>query len=263
MGRHILAVALLCFAFSLILIKVVDVLFHIPGNSLTVIRGISAGEVLSYLGGVLAAIATGILSYLVYRKEKREITIEEEKVKPALFVTGFGGVEAKVRLVQPTPLNTVVSLMTDNPPQFSYGVYLDDSTDSGSGTKCARQYNFKFKFSGEIRCKRIIIDKIEFISTDKSKLSNSFLLQGEKSIFDAFENGNEYNLTLYCSYCKKEEMSEEMPWGSIKLYFRLQSLIGEEYSQTILVRKHFVGQYEFEGNIYSKAELLQSVEYDM
>lgn len=196
LGPVIVLCSIVVFLISIVLIKIVDCLFCTSGCEMTVIEHISAGEVLSYLGGVLSAIATGVLSYLVYRKEKRSIAIEEENARPALFVTMFGGVEADVNTFSCEPKNSIISILSGEPPEFSYGIYLVENKVEDSKFLCARRYNFKFKYSGEIRCKKIRINKIEFLPSDNSEKATDYTLQDEDSIFDAFECGKEYTLIL-------------------------------------------------------------------
>ena len=264
LGPIIVLCSIVVFLISIVLIKIVDCLFCTSGCEMTVIEHIAAGEVLSYLGGVLSAIATGVLSYLVYRKEKRSIAIEEENARPALFVTMFGGVETDVNTFSCEPKNSIISILSGNPPQFSYGIYLAEKRTKDSKSLCARQYNIKFKYSGEIRCTKIKINKIEFISSDNSKKNTNYILQGEDSIFDAFECGNEYELTIYYAYqVKATEGLPECPKESLKLYLTLYSINGEAYTQTILIKKHLMDKYEVDGTQYPRAEILQSVKYDI
>lgn len=264
LGPKIVLCSIVVFLISIALIKIVDCLFCTSGCEMTVIEHISAGEVLSYLGGVLSAIATGVLSYLVYRKEKRSIAIEEENARPALFVTMFGGVEADVNTFSCKPKNSIISILSGEPPEFSYGIYLAENKVEDSKFLCARQYNFKFKYSGEIRCKKIRINKIEFLPSDNSEKATDYTLQDEDSIFDAFECGKEYTLTIYYVYQpKSSEKLPECPKGNLKLYLTLYSINGEAYTQTILIKKHLVGMCEIDGTRYPRAEILQSVEYDI
>lgn len=264
LGTRIVLCSLVIFLGCIALIKIVDCLFKTPGNGMTAIAHISAGEVLSYLGGVLSAIATGVLSYLVYRKEKRSVIIEEENARPALFVTMFGGVEANVSTFLNEKKNTIISILSGNPPQFSYGIYLTEKGTKDSKSLCARQYNFRFKYSGEIRCKKIRINKIEFLSSDNPEKCTNFILQGEDSIFDAFECGNEYELTIYYAYqAKTTKDLPECPKGSLKLYLTLYSINGEAYTQTIHIKKYLMDAYEIGGTRYPRAEILRSVEYDI
>ena len=74
---------------AILLIKVIDYLFQKPGNTVTAIDTLSSGEVLTYLGGILAAIATGILSYLVYKIEARTAEVEREHAFPFLELLNF------------------------------------------------------------------------------------------------------------------------------------------------------------------------------
>lgn len=264
LGTKIVLCLIVVFLISIALIKIVDCLFCTPGCEMTVIKHISAGEVLSYLGGVLSAIATGVLSYLVYRKEKKSIAIEEENARPALFVTMFGGVEADVSTISFESKNSIISILSGKPPEFSYGIYLVENEVEDSKSLCARQYNFKFKYSGEIRCKKIRINKIEFLPSDNSEKATGYTLQDEDSIFDAFECGKEYTLTIYYAYQPKTSGKlPECPKGNLKLYLTLYSINGEAYTQTILIKKHLVGMYEVDGIRYPRAEILQSVEYDI
>lgn len=264
LGPKIVLCSIVVFLISIALIKIVDCLFCTSGCEMTVIEHISAGEVLSYLGGVLSAIATGVLSYLVYRKEKRSIAIEEENARPALFVTMFGGVEADVNTFLCEPKNSIISILSGEPPEFSYGIYLVKNEAETSKSLWARQYNFKFKYSGEIRCKKIRINKIEFLSPDNSEKNIGYTLRDEDSIFDAFECGKEYTLTIYYAYqAKTSENLPECPKGNLKFYLTLYSINGEVYTQTIIIKKHLVGMYEIDGTRYPRTEILQSVEYDI
>lgn len=238
----IIGIAVLFFLISLMLIIVIEVIFKKHGDCML----ISPGDLLAYSGGILAAIPTGVLSYLVYRQEKRAVHLEDEKSRPMLFLTELRGTEARPRDIIPKTPNFLSTIVTEGSPDFSYGIFLTDIASISADNRNARQYTFRFKFSGEIRCKQIQINKIALEYADNSKPKQEFDIEGQNSIFDAFENENKYVLSLYRSYSSESDLD----WD-FRFDLTLTTLMGEEYRQTIRAKKFMADE----------VELLYSVEY--
>ena len=250
---------------SLIVIVIVDRLFSIPGNSLTAMTKIQAGDVLSYLGGVLSCIATIVLSYLVYGIEKTANQRENEKSCPCLTVEAFNEDYPENRYMNVTlahdisnfPKDTSESFYVASPEKGTFlpAIVIPDISKNDVSCKM-KQYIMEFLYTGDIRCKEISIGDI-FLYDKHQQLvwhgSTNFKHRG------ILTNGD--TLTVYLYYVS--DNIQKIENGIIRFSYKYITLTGESGEYEIEIKKQeiplAINQGEFQRN--GVAEVLKEIKY--
>lgn len=229
---RIAGVAILALLLSFLVIPLVDHLFRVPGSSITALESIGAGDVLTYMGGVLTCIATLILSYLVYKIEQNNRQMELERTFPCLTVSAFN----EDPMILEEVFQSSIDWNSITPDNFfvaspSTGSFIPSIviTNGKSPTKCSKikQYIIGFQYTGDIRCKVVSIDRICLYTKESTLAVDSCCNYKYPTILS---NGD--TICFYLYYIS--ENTEEVTNGKIRI----------EYSYTTL--KEQQGTYEVE-----------------
>lgn len=235
-GYKIFVVSLLIFALCIILIKIVDKLFHTPGTEITAIYTISAGDVLAYLGGVIAAIVTGILSYLVFKIEEKNSKMESEKNFCYLDLCNFNEEMTAFEFsddyekVLENPEQKDFTVAVPNDGIFLPAILVVNQESNGIHKHGMRQYIMEFMYTGSTWCKEIEITTVKFYSS-----TSKIILEKDIHYKYPIILSNKDTVRFYLFYASRD--LSEITNGNLEISYAFTVLSGTKRECTVELQK--------------------------
>ena len=235
-GLKIFGVSLLIFALCIILIKIVDKLFHTPGTEITAIYTISAGDVLAYLGGVIAAIVTGILSYLVFKIEEKNSKMEVEKNLCFLDLCNFNEemtafeFRDNYQQVLENPVQGDFAVALPNDGIFVPAILAVNKESNGIHKYGMKHYIMEFMYTGATWCKEVEITTVKFYSS-----TSKVILEKDIHYKYPIILSNKDTVRFYLFYASKN--LSEITNGKLEISYTFTALSGTKRECTVELQK--------------------------